>query len=151
MKNAIELIKQDHAEVKNLFQDFERAGKDDYIEKQALCEKITRELSVHADIEEELLYPFLEKISDDEVGETLVEAREEHHVARSLIDELKILTPDAEEFDAKMKVLRDNVEHHIEEEEKELLSYLEDNAEEIELKELGERLSSAKEELLVIT
>lgn len=150
MKNAIELIKNDHQEVKKLFQDFERAGKDDYIEKQAFAEKITRELSMHADIEEELLYPFLEKISDDEMGETLVEAREEHHVARSLIDELKMLTPDAEEFDAKMKVLRDNVLHHIEGEEKELLPYLQDNAEEIELTELGERLKTAKEELLVM-
>lgn len=150
MKNAIELIRQDHEEVKKLFQDFERAGKEDYIEKQALCEKITRELSVHADIEEELLYPFLEKISDDEMNEKLIEAREEHHVARSLIDELKVLTPDAEEFDAKMKVLSENVLHHIDEEEKELLPYLEDNAEEIELKELGERLATAKEELLVM-
>lgn len=151
MKNAIELIKRDHADVRCLFDEFEQTGKIDFIGKQALAEKLLKELGVHADIEEEFLYPFLQKIGDDETGEALVEAREEHNVAASLIDELRTLTPDAEEFDAKMQILCENVLHHIEEEEKELLPYLAHNAEEIELKELGERLQTAKEELLVMT
>lgn len=150
MKNAIELIKKDHEGIEKLFNDFEKTGSEDYIERQAISEKITRELGVHADVEEELLYPFLEKIADDETGAVLIEAREEHHVARSLIDELKMLTPDAKEFGAKIAVLKENVLHHIEEEEKELLPYLEANADEVELDELGERLATAKEELLIL-
>ncbi|MBI2261441.1 MAG: hemerythrin domain-containing protein [Caulobacterales bacterium] len=111
--DAIAMLKADHRKVEELFEKFERAsGK---ATKQKLAEEICLELKVHTAIEEEIFYPACRgKIEDDLVDEAYVE----HDAAKLLINEIEAGGPDEEFYDAKVKVLSEMIEHHVEEEEK---------------------------------
>ena len=111
--DAIALLKQDHREVKKLFDRFEKAGDGAHKEKRKLVDQMIAELSRHASIEEQILYPWAREYiegSDDDV----LEAIEEHHVVKWLLWELEDLDPTDERFDAKVTVMIENVKHHIE-------------------------------------
>ena len=110
--DAIALLKADHREVEDLFEKFEKAsGKD---RKQQIAEKICDELKIHTMIEEEIFYPaFRGKIEDD----TLDEAYVEHDGAKVLINDIMAGGADEEYYDAKVKVLSEQIEHHVHEEE----------------------------------
>ncbi len=112
----IEMLKEDHAKVKGLFEDFESAeGR----EQADIAATAIMELEVHADLEEKLIYPSIrEQIDEDEM---MNQAVEEHHLVHVLIKELKKLKPKDEVFQAKFKVLGELVKHHIEEEEGQIL------------------------------
>src|SRR5690606_25555484 len=111
--DAIAMLKADHRKVEDLFAKFEKAsGKD---RKQALAEEACLELKVHTAIEEEIFYPACRgKIEDDLVNEAYVE----HDAAKLLINEIEAGGADEEFYDAKVKVLSEMIEHHVEEEEK---------------------------------
>ena len=110
--DAIALLKADHREVEELFAKFENASGDGA--KQKLAEQICTELKIHTMIEEEIFYPALEgKIEDD----TLSEAYVEHDGAKVLINDIMAGGPDDEFYDAKVKVLSEEIEHHVKEEE----------------------------------
>jgi hemerythrin superfamily protein len=119
--DPIKLIKQDHRAVKALFRKFERAGKRS--EKQKLGEEIIEELSVHAAIEEQLVYPAIR--ANKRMEESVLDAMEEHHAVKLLLAELDKMNVDDERYDAKMHVVTESVEMHIEEEEGRLLPALE--------------------------
>ena len=147
--DAIRMLKDDHEKVKALFREFEAAGDRAHKKKQGIAEKVFAELEVHATIEEEIFYPAAKKKADKEGKELVVEGEEEHHVVKMLISELKALDPQDEHYDAKFKVLTENVEHHIGEEEKEMLP----DAEKLlrdRMEQLGERMQQRKEELMAI-
>ena len=111
--DAVALLKQDHRKVEELFAQFEKASGDD--RKQKLAEKICLELSVHATIEEEIFYPACDgKVEED----LLKEAYVEHDGAKLLIAEILAGEPSDEFYDSKVKVLQEQIEHHVEEEEK---------------------------------
>ena len=113
--DAIALLKKDHRTVEELFADFERASGDG--RKQKLAEQICLELSVHAQIEEEIFYPACEgKVDEDLLKESYVE----HDGAKVMIAEILGGGPSDEFFDSKVKVLSEEIEHHVEEEEKRL-------------------------------
>lgn len=111
--DAIAMLKADHREVEELFAKFEKAtGKD---RKQKLAEQVCLELKVHTIIEEEIFYPACRgQIEDDLVNEAYVE----HDAAKLLINEIEAGGPDETFYDAKVKVLSEMIEHHVEEEEK---------------------------------
>jgi hypothetical protein len=111
--DAIGMLKADHRKVEDIFAKFEKAtGKD---RKQALAEEACLELKVHTAIEEEIFYPACRgKIEDDLVNEAYVE----HDAAKTLINEIEAGGPDEAFYDAKVKVLSEMIEHHVEEEEK---------------------------------
>ena len=117
MPNAVEMLKHDHEKVKALFQQYEAAGHRAHRKKQGLAEEVFAELAVHTTLEEELFYPAMKRQTDQDGTDLVAEAVEEHHVVTTLMDELKGLDPMDERYDAKFKVLMENVEHHIEEEE----------------------------------
>jgi hemerythrin superfamily protein len=119
--DPIKLIKQDHLAVKTLFRDFGRAGK--RAERQAIAEQIIEELSVHASVEEQLLYPLLRQ-NDERREPAVLDALEEHHAAKLILAELDKMDVDDERYDAKMHVVESTVTLHIEEEERELLPRL---------------------------
>lgn len=102
--NAITLLKEDHRALDALFHKFEALGDGKAKQKRSLVDKIIRELSIHAGIEEKVLYPYIreevEKADDD-----VLEAYEEHHAAKRSLMELADMSPDAERFDAKVTVL----------------------------------------------
>src|SRR5207237_4833742 len=122
MPDAIEMLREDHRKVKDLFEEFEKAEEDD--EKGRIVHTALTALEIHATVEEEIFYPAVrEQIDDDD---QMDEPLEDNHAARLLIGELQEMKPGDEHFDAKFKVLAESVKHHIEEEETEMLPKAED-------------------------
>jgi hemerythrin-like domain-containing protein len=144
--DAIAMLKHDHQTVKQLFREYEGLGDRAYVSKQRIATQALQELEVHAALEEEIFYPAVDAKATKDGRKLVDEAVEEHHVVKILIGELQALTPEDEQFDAKFKVLIENVEHHIEEEETEMLP---DAAKRLdgELDQLGEHLHRRKQEL----
>ena len=142
-QDAIALLKGDHRTVEKLFRSFEKAGDSAYRTKRKLVDDMIRELSVHAAIEEQFLYPAarrqVERAEDD-----VLEALEEHHVAKWMLSELDGMDPKHERFDAKVTVLIENVRHHVREEEDELFPELRDGLSRKELLDLGAQLAEGK-------
>lgn len=138
---AVSLLKEDHDRVKGLFDQFEAA------KGRAAKVKIVRlaltELKVHAAIEEELFYPAVRKPLGKEI---MNEADEEHHVAKLLIAELDEMDGSESHFDAKFHVLTENVRHHIEEEEGEMLPKA--KGVKLDFEALAEKMAARKEKLL---
>jgi hemerythrin-like domain-containing protein len=146
MPNAVEMLKEDHEKVKALFRQYEAAGDRAYQKKQGIAEAVCTELEIHTTLEEELFYPAMKRKADQDGKDLVAEAVEEHHVVTTLMDELKGLDPKDERYDAKFKVLRENVEHHIEEEEGEMFP----EAEEVlgdRLERLSQQMEQRKEQL----
>jgi hypothetical protein len=138
---AAAMLKQDHTKVKALFDEFEKA------KTRAARKKIVRqalqELEVHAAIEEELFYPAVRKTVEKDV---MNEADEEHHVAKLLIAELNTMDGSESHFDAKFIVLAENVRHHIQEEENEMLPVAQKAK--LDFNALAEKMAKRKEHLL---
>ncbi len=143
-KDAIALLKEDHRTVEDLFEKFEQASGNG--RKEKLAREICRELSVHAKIEEEIFYPACEGKIDDEL---LKEAYVEHDAAKLLIAEIEAGEPDDEFYDSKVKVLKEEIEHHVEEEEKRMEGmFSQARKAGIDMDSLGEQLSERKAELM---
>ena len=142
-QDAIALLKADHRAVEELFEKFEKAS--GYERKRKLAEEICLELSVHAQIEEEIFYPACEgKVDEDLLKESYVE----HDGAKVLIAEIVGGSPDDEFYDAKVKVLSEEIEHHVEEEEKRLEGlFAQARKAELDMDALGQELAARKSQL----
>jgi len=142
-KDAIALLKQDHRTVEKLFADYETASGER--RKQEIAEQICLELTVHAMIEEEIFYPACEGAVDEEL---LKEAYVEHDGAKVLMAEIEAGGPDEEFYDAKVKVLQEMIEHHVEEEEKRVEGmFSQARKAGVDVDQLGEELMARKLEL----
>jgi hemerythrin superfamily protein len=143
-KDAIALLKQDHRKVEKLFKEFEEAKGEG--RKERLARDICLELSVHSAIEEEIFYPACEGKVDEEL---LKESYVEHDSAKLLIAEIDAGEGESDEFfDSKVKVLQEQIEHHVEEEEKPKSGlFAQARDAELDMDALGEKLSARKEEL----
>jgi hemerythrin-like domain-containing protein len=141
MPNALEMIREDHHKVQELFQEFEAT--EDRSAKKRIVENAIQELKIHAALEEELFYPAVRKQLDEE--ETIDEAIEEHHVVKLLISELEDMSPGDKRYDAKFTVLSESVKHHIEEEESEVLPEIEGS---LDAESLGEQMQRRKQQLM---
>lgn len=143
-QDAIALLKADHRTVEALFEQFENASGDG--RKRKIAEQICLELTVHAKIEEEIFYPACEgKIEED----LLKEAYVEHDGAKVLIAEIEAGGPDDEYYDAKVKVLSEQIEHHVEEEEKRMEGmFSQARKAGLDMDALGDQLLARKEELI---
>jgi hemerythrin superfamily protein len=137
--NALELLKEDHERVKELFAKVEETESEK--QHKQLFERIKAELETHTHIEETIFYPALEKF--EELKDLVLEAYEEHKQVKTLIREMTRMKP-GEEFDAKLKVMSENVEHHAEEEEDEMFPKVEDCLSEDEIERLGDEMEAAK-------
>jgi hemerythrin superfamily protein len=142
-RDAIAVLKDDHRTVEKLFKSFEKAGEKAYRTKRNLVDEMIRELSIHAAIEEQVFYPAVRQAVPGADGDVL-EALEEHHVAKWILSELEGMDPKAERFDAKVTVLIESVRHHVKEEEHELFPEVRSNIARKELIELGVRLADSK-------
>jgi hemerythrin superfamily protein len=141
--DAIALLTEDHKKVKELFRKFEEVGERGMKTKERIAEEIRNELVVHTAIEEEIFYPAIQ----NEVEEIVAEAIEEHNIVDRLLLEIRDISPEDEQFDAKMTVLIENVEHHAEEEEKEMFPAVKKAMGMDMMKTLGERMAHRKTEL----
>jgi hypothetical protein len=142
-KDAVALLKADHRKVEGLFEKFEAAkGKD---EKTALAKEICTELMIHSTIEEEIFYPACKgEVEDDKMSEAYVE----HDGAKVMISEILGSGPDNEFYDAKVKVLSEEIKHHVKEEEAPSDGiFAQARKAGLDLDELGARLMARKTEL----
>jgi iron-sulfur cluster repair protein YtfE (RIC family) len=145
--DPIALLKKDHREAEGLFKAYDEAGDSAHAKKQTLFEEIKTALTIHMAIEEEIFYPAVKKVRSKEVKDEIREADEEHHVAKVLIAELSKMTPRDEQFDAKVTVLKENIEHHVKEEEGELFPDAKKLVSKERLEELGTAMEARKASL----
>lgn len=141
--DGIELLTRDHRTVDDLFEQYEGLGPEDHANKRSLVDDMIRELSVHAAVEEQFLYPFIRDEVDG--GDRLAqEGIEEHQEAKEILADLEDRQPSDPDFDARVRELIADVRHHVEEEEQEFFPALRAAATPEQLQDLGERLSTAK-------
>jgi hemerythrin superfamily protein len=144
---VIQLLKKDHKMVKKMFEEFEGLSGRAAQKKPTLVEQIRQALTVHAQVEEELVYP---AFKEHRALKALVcEAAEEHHVAKMLLSALEAVQPDDEQYDAKVKVLSEYVLHHVKEEEKELFPQAQKRLSTKQREALGEQVEARRSELMV--
>jgi hemerythrin-like domain-containing protein len=145
-QDAVSLLTSDHAEVKQMFEEYRQLVQDnaDDDRRDELAAEICSALTVHAEIEEDIFYPALRERLDDDLA--LDQAEVEHAIARDLIEQIVAMEPDDALFDARVLVLAEYVEHHVQEEESEIFPQAEKSG--IDLDELGAELADRKNELL---
>jgi hemerythrin-like domain-containing protein len=147
-KDAIALLKQDHEKVRGLLDDLEKTAMRAGGDAESLLEQIEAEHKMHTTIEEEIFYPaFREAASKKEDIKLYYEAVEEHHVVDLVLPEMDAQDAGSPEFAAKAKVLKELVEHHADEEEKEMFPRAKKLMDKDELHTLGEQLAQRKKEL----
>jgi len=144
-QDAIQVLMDDHRAVKKLFDAFEKADDNDLDAKTTLVRRACEELTVHAMIEEELLYPAAQEALDEDDRPDVEEAYVEHFLVKVLIDKFTTLRAGEAGFDATFKVMSEMVRHHIEEEESDLFPKLRKSG--ADLNKLGSKLMRRKEEL----
>jgi len=142
-EHAVGLLKAQHERIMGLYQDYETSGGDD---KRWLAEKLMTELEIHSRLEEELFYPAVREKADQEGREFLSEASEEHRAVNESIEELRGLDPGNESYDAKFQDTMMAVQHHINEEERDLLPIAEEELAD-ELEDLGIEMQKRRHEL----
>ena len=142
------LLRKDHDKVRDLFKKFEnpddRGGKS----KKQIVDEISEELGAHAAVEEKIFYPACRKIGEEKPKKIVAESVEEHLIVKRLIKELSGLRASDEQFEAKVTVLKESVEHHAGEEERDLFPEADSALGQEQLIELGRRMEEMKQRLL---
>ncbi len=141
---ATTLLKKQHQEVKGLFRKIDKT--EEGSARQDLMSQIIEKLTVHSTIEEEIFYPAVRSLGSQKAEDTILEALEEHHVVKLVLEELPTVDPEDDHFSAKMTVLSELVEHHADEEEEEMFT-LAAKLGDGELETLGKRMAARAEEL----
>jgi hypothetical protein len=142
--NAFELMKKDHKKVSDLFKQLDETTERAVKTREELFGKLKQELDIHARIEETIFYPAIKDA--EETHEITLEAYEEHNVVKQLLSELEAMPVDDERWTAKLTVLKENVEHHVEEEEGEMFKDAQKVLSAEQVEELGARMESSKQE-----
>lgn len=142
-QDAISLLTEDHQKVKKMFQQFDKLKDDEEDEKEALARKICAALTAHAAVEEEIFYPAVRAAIDDE--DLMDEAEVEHESAKELIAQIEAASAGDDHYDAKVKVLGEQIDHHVKEEREEMFPKA--RKAKIDLQALGERIEKRKQEL----
>jgi len=143
-QDAIALLENDHATVKKLFAQEEKASGQ---KKAGIFDEIKAVLQVHATIEEEIFYPAVKKVRSENVKDEVREGYEEHKQIKNLLAQIASITPADETWDAKIKVLKEDVEHHVKEEEGEMFPDAKKFLHEAELVKLGAQMAERKQQL----
>lgn len=142
---ALELLMADHRKVEDLLEQFEQEKESDEGTRREIAQRICAEITIHAQVEEELFYPWLKENLDEEDMDMVEEAYVEHATAKDLIAQIEGTSDIDEQFNAKVKVLGEYIKHHVQEEENEI--FQEVRAEQEELDELGQEMAARKGEL----
>ncbi len=144
--DAIALLKADHDKVKKMFKQFERMTKDGPGEEaEQLARQICNELKVHTTLEEEIFYPEARAMMEDDEG-LFDEAEVEHASAKELIGQIDSMSAEDDKFVAKVTVLGEYIDHHVEEEQNEMFPKV--KKAKLDLAEMGERMMARKQELM---
>ncbi|MCA1617824.1 MAG: hemerythrin domain-containing protein [Acidobacteria bacterium] len=143
--NAFQLLKEDHQKVSGIFQQLEPTTERAEKTRTELFARLKEELDVHARVEETIFYPAIKQ--EAETREIVLEGFEEHHVIKMLLKELDSMPVDTEQWTAKLKVLQENVEHHVEEEEGEMFQKARQVLSEDDINRLGAQMEEEKKRL----
>jgi hemerythrin superfamily protein len=135
---ATDLLKKQHRQVEKLFKQCENAKQPR--QRQELMEQIVEMLKMHTKIEEEIFYPAVRELGTSKAEEMIDEALEEHHVVDLVLAELPKVDPEDDRFEAKITVLSELVEHHVEEEEEEMFPMAEKKLGAERVKALGQQM-----------
>ena len=144
--NALTLLKDDHDKAKKLMEELAATTERGVRTREEKWTKLLKELTIHENIEEEIFYPALHETDDKELKDIVLEALEEHHLVDDIVEQLKDTPFDDEHWSAKFKVTKENVEHHIEEEEGPMFKAVRRVLSADELDELGTRMERRKSE-----
>jgi hemerythrin-like domain-containing protein len=144
--DAMSLLKEDHQKVTKLLSELESTTERGVKTREELFTKVKRELVVHEAIEEEIFYPAMKQ--HPKTKEIALEGYEEHHVVDTVMAEIEGVAYDDEKWGAKLKVMKENLEHHIDEEEGEMFKQASQVFDQDELAQLGESMMTRKEELI---
>lgn len=140
--NAFQLLKEDHKKVSEIFQQLEPTTERAVKTRSQLFEELKTNLDIHAHVEETIFYAAIKR--EAETREIVLEGFEEHHVIKMLLKELDSMPVDTEQWAAKLKVLQENVEHHVEEEEGEMFQKARGVLSEEQINDLGARMEEEK-------
>jgi hemerythrin-like domain-containing protein len=143
--DAIVILKDEHKEIRRAFREFERAGDTATAQRGDIADRIIELLTRHTYIENEVMYPRVREMVPS-LDRDVLESYEEHHVADLLVAELSGMKPYDERFNAKMTVLIENVEHHMDEEENEWFPQVRESLGRKPLQEIGRDLVRAREQ-----
>jgi hemerythrin superfamily protein len=143
---ATDLLKKDHDTVKEMFAEFDGISDKAHQKRSELAEQIFKELRVHAAIEEATFYPAVRQVRDKQAKFDVEEAMQEHKQIKAAMADIRTVNGAEPAFSAKMKVLKEDVEHHAEEEEKEIFKEARKLGNE-RLEELGDELQAGKQKL----
>jgi hemerythrin superfamily protein len=138
---ATAMLKRQHRDVEKLFSMALKS--DDAKTRRTAMQKIAQALEIHTALEENIFYPAVREIGTNKAEEMVGEAYEEHHVVKLVLAELPEVDPDADNFEAKMTVLQELIEHHVEEEEDEMFPLAEKKLGDARNAELGEQMAGA--------
>jgi iron-sulfur cluster repair protein YtfE (RIC family) len=141
-QDVLDLLKEDHDRVDSLFQKV-KANEDG--NNKDVFSKIKQELELHTHVEEQIFYPHLLENGDQELQDIVREGLEEHGQVKTLLPEIAGLPGDDDQFKAKLKVLIENVEHHVQEEEGEMFPLVEDQIDEVMRARLGSLIQAEKQ------
>jgi Hemerythrin HHE cation binding domain. len=144
--DAISLLTQDHGEMKKLLKELDQTTERGVKIRGELFAKVRKELEVHETIEEEIFYPALKE--HPKAKDIVLEGIEEHHVVDGIVAELGAVPVDDETWGAKLSVMKENVEHHMEEEEGDMFKKARTVFDKAELADLGRRMEERKHQLL---
>ena len=145
--DAVELLTKQHREVEEMFEQFEKLGDDAKDKKKQLAEEICNALTMHTMIEEEIFYPATRAAGEEEeeTEDMVDEAVVEHASAKDLIAQIREMSPEDDLYDAKVKVLSEMIDHHVEEEEKEM--FPKTRKMKLDMAVLGEEMKKRQEEI----
>jgi hemerythrin-like domain-containing protein len=144
---ATDLLKSQHDDVRKLFKDYENSGENAHATRKRLIDEAGRQLDVHAELEERVFYPACRELTDEDAQKMVGESLEEHLIVKRLIKELRGLQGADEKFESKAAVLKESVEHHADEEEKDLFPAAEREFDDDRLRELGSQMTALKAKL----
>jgi hemerythrin-like domain-containing protein len=144
--DAFELLEKDHRKVEDIFAQLEPTTERAEKTRMELFAKLKLELDVHTHVEETILYPVLKKVS--ETRDITFEGYEEHNVAKQLLVDMEAMDVSSEVWTAKLKVLQESIEHHVEEEEGEMFKEARSALSQEEIDELGAKIEARKKQLL---
>lgn len=142
--DAIRLLEQDHHQVEQLFDQFDRASESD---KQQIVERICMELETHTQIEQEIFYPAVRSGLGQDGNELVDEGLVEHQNVNQLIQQIRAMTPGEQGFDARVTVLMEEVRHHVDEEETEMFPLVQSSMSS-QLDSLGQQLEQRKQQIM---
>lgn len=144
VKDALALLVADHEKVRSLFKQFEGLTDRAVVKKKKIADQICEELSIHAEMEEAVFYPAVRDLIED--SDLMDEALVEHEGAKNLIAQIREMQPGDDLYDARVKVLSEQIEHHVKEEEGEMFSKIRKHKKSIDLMALGQEMTAFRTE-----